>query len=174
MYRHLDIVRTRIAALLIVGAAVVAACGASGSPAKSPTGTAAPPTFQVTIAQDPALGAHLVGENGRTLYVLTKDQPGVSTCTGGCATNWPPFTIDAASTVQGAAGVSGVFATIPRDDGTHQVTFGGAPLYYFAGDAAAGDVNGQGSGGVWFVVSPSGGPVTGDGGSPAPTRDSNY
>ena len=153
---------------------IVAACSASGVPTNSPTGTAAQPIFQVTIAQDPTLGGHLVGENGRTLYILTNDSAGVSTCTAGCATNWPPFTIDAASTVEGASGITGSFATITRDDGTHQVTFGGAPLYYFAGDAAAGDVNGQGSGGVWFVVSPSGGPITGADGSPAATKDANY
>ena len=30
------------------------------------------------------------------------------------------------------------------------------PLYRFAGDAAPGDVNGQGSGEVWFVAAPDG------------------
>ena len=30
------------------------------------------------------------------------------------------------------------------------------PLYRYAGDAKAGDTNGQGSGGVWFAVTPSG------------------
>jgi hypothetical protein len=29
-------------------------------------------------------------------------------------------------------------------------------LYRFSGDAAAGDTNGQGQGGVWFVVAPDG------------------
>lgn len=173
MYHSIANRMTSLAVLLVVGT-LVAACGASGTPAKSPTGTAAEPILQVTVAQDPTLGAYLTGENGRTLYVLTTDTPGVSTCSGGCATNWPPFTIDAASTVQGASGVTGAFATITRDDGTHQVTFGGAPLYYFAGDAAAGDVNGQGSGGVWFVVSPTGAPNTGADGSPAATKDANY
>jgi len=28
------------------------------------------------------------------------------------------------------------------------------PLYYFSGDAAAGEANGQRSGGVWFAVAP--------------------
>lgn len=160
--------------MLFAAGALLAACGTSGTPAQSPTGTAAQPTFQVTIAQDPTLGAYLAGENGRTLYVLTTDKPGFSTCTGGCATNWPPFTVNAGDAVVGATGITGAFATITRDDGTSQVTFGGAPLYYFAGDSAAGDVNGQGSGGVWFVVSPSGGPNTGAGGSPAATKDANY
>jgi hypothetical protein len=35
---------------------------------------------------------------------------------------------------------------------TGQVTYGGRPLYYFAGDAKAGDTNGQGVRGVWFAV----------------------
>jgi len=30
------------------------------------------------------------------------------------------------------------------------------PLYRFAGDAAPGDTNGQGSGGSWFVIGTNG------------------
>jgi predicted lipoprotein with Yx(FWY)xxD motif len=37
-----------------------------------------------------------------------------------------------------------------------QVKVGDWPLYRFANDAAAGDTNGQGVGGVWFVVGPDG------------------
>jgi predicted lipoprotein with Yx(FWY)xxD motif len=36
------------------------------------------------------------------------------------------------------------------------VTYGGRPLYYFAGDAKAGDTNGQGVRGVWFAVTADG------------------
>ena len=43
-----------------------------------------------------------------------------------------------------------------RSDGTFQLVAGDWPLYTFAGDEAAGDVNGQGSGGVWFAVAPDG------------------
>jgi predicted lipoprotein with Yx(FWY)xxD motif len=32
------------------------------------------------------------------------------------------------------------------------VTYGGKPLYHFAGDTAAGDTKGQGLNGLWFVV----------------------
>jgi predicted lipoprotein with Yx(FWY)xxD motif len=32
----------------------------------------------------------------------------------------------------------------------------GFPAYYFANDAAAGDVNGQGVGGVWWVFGADG------------------
>ena len=44
--------------------------------------------------------------------------------------------------------------TIARDDGSLQVTYNGTPLYYFAFDNMPGDANGQGSGDVWFAVSP--------------------
>jgi predicted lipoprotein with Yx(FWY)xxD motif len=36
------------------------------------------------------------------------------------------------------------------------VTYGGKPLYYFAGDAKPGDVKGQGVGSVWFAVAADG------------------
>ena len=78
-----------------------------------------------------------------------------SACTGDCATNWPPLTSDAAPTI-GAGLDASNFATLARDDGSKQVTFFGHPLYYFAGDTAAGQTNGQGKGGKWFVVDATG------------------
>ncbi|MDH3684065.1 MAG: hypothetical protein OEV40_29440 [Acidimicrobiia bacterium] len=43
---------------------------------------------------------------------------------------------------------SGIFATTTRHDGQLQLVAGKWPLYRFTGDAAPGDSNGQGSGGV--------------------------
>ena len=36
------------------------------------------------------------------------------------------------------------FGTITRADGKKQTTYKGMPLYFFVGDKAAGDTNGQG------------------------------
>jgi len=49
--------------------------------------------------------------------------------------------------------------TISAADGTSQLT--GFPAYYFAGDAAAGDTNGQGVGDVWWVFGTDGEPIEG-------------
>lgn len=160
--------------LLGASAAIFAACAGGGSPTTAPV-TAAPviaapttaaatvaPATQVasgltlTLATSPTLGQYVSGANGMALYVFTKDSGTTSACTGGCADNWPPLTVAAASDVTAGAGLLADVGTITRDDGTLQVTLGGHPLYYFKGDAAAGDVNGQGINDVWFVVGPSG------------------
>ena len=96
--------------------------------------------------------AHLVGPTGMTLYLFANDSPGTSNCASACLENWPALTVpegQAAAAVDAASGEVGV---IERADGTFQVTYNGAPLYHFANDTAPGDTNGQGIGGLWFVV----------------------
>src|SRR5215212_9663806 len=65
---------------------------------------------------------------------------------------WPPLAPAEGMTLP--AGVPGELATIERTDGTQQVTYNDIPLYYFAKDEQAGDITGQGVGGVWFIVPP--------------------
>ena len=108
----------------------------------------------VGLATDASVGPFLTGKNGMTLYIFTKDSPGQTVCYDQCAVNWPPFTVDAGETVTGAAGIAGTFGTITRTDGSTQVTYKDLPLYYYVADRKAGDVTGQGVGGVWFVAAP--------------------
>jgi predicted lipoprotein with Yx(FWY)xxD motif len=124
------------------------------TPAPSPSETAEGSAYEVAVGTDATAGKYLTGEGGMTLYIFKKDTAGKSNCSGGCAGNWPPFVLEAGETVNGAAGVTGTFATIARDDGSMQVTYNGAPLYYYAADSKAGDVTGQGVGSVWFVAAP--------------------
>jgi len=157
---------TRTSSLFAVAgiAAILAGCAAQGgggavnSPAAStPVAAGSSPTvFTVDLHQDADLGQILSGAAGKTLYMLTKDPSGSSTCTGSCATTWPPFTIGAADSAVAGAGVSGSIGTIMRADGGSQVAINGHPLYYYSGDAAAGDTNGEGTKDVWFVVSANG------------------
>jgi predicted lipoprotein with Yx(FWY)xxD motif/plastocyanin len=144
-------------------ALLVAGCGAYGGASSATPQASAPAAsgavgsaYVVKVANDKTLGSILVGEDGKTLYVFKKDAGGKSVCNGDCATAWPPFVLEDGETVSGGDGVTGTLATISRNDGAKQVTYMGAPLYYFAKDTSAGDVKGQGFNGVWFVATPSG------------------
>ena len=95
------------------------------------------------------VGAQLggkTGANGMTLYTFDKDQGSESTCYDECAVNWPPF-LAKEGVSKGEA-----WGTTDRKDGAKQWTYNGRPVYYFAGDKAAGETNGDGKGGVWHVV----------------------
>jgi predicted lipoprotein with Yx(FWY)xxD motif len=97
-------------------------------------------------------GETLAGENGLTLYVRIDEADGTIVCVDDCLTNWPPLT----GTVDPGEADAAMLGTVTRTDGTEQVTYNGFPLYYFAGDAAEGDANGEGLGDVWFIANPSG------------------
>lgn len=91
-----------------------------------------------------------VDRNGFTLYVFDNDTPNDSNCNGSpCAVNWPPLYADNGATA------TGDFSLVTRDDATRQWAFKGQPLYFFAGDAAAGDTNGDQVGGIWHAARPA-------------------
>ena len=106
----------------------------------------------LAVATDAKLGQILTATNGMTVYTKNTDSAGKSTCTGTCATAWPPYTVTTGASVAAVAGLSGVLSTITRDDGTMQVTYNGMPLYFYQKDAKAGDATGEGFGGTWHVV----------------------
>ena len=122
------------------------------------TASAAPTMGGLTLdVASSTHGDHIVDPEGRALYIFTNDSPGTTTCMGECLANWPALTADAGGSAVAGTGVSGELGTITRpDDGTTQVTINDMPLYYFIGDTAAGDVNGQGLIGVWFLAGPDG------------------
>ena len=104
-----------------------------------------------------ALGSYLVGDNAMTLYYFTKDtrNSGKSVCKDACAKNWPPLTVASGAVPTAGAGVLGTVGVIRRDDGAHQVTYNGWPLYYWAKDIKPGDTTGNAVGDVWFTVDPN-------------------
>ena len=111
----------------------------------------------VNVSESADFGSILVDGEGMSLYLFTNDtqDSGTSTCTGECLVEWPALTAEG-DPVAGEGVDATLLGTITRDDGSTQVTYNGWPLYYFHEDAAAGDTNGQGLGGVWFLVSPTG------------------
>jgi predicted lipoprotein with Yx(FWY)xxD motif len=121
-------------------------------------GNAAPAKATVVSSASTSLGRVLINSRGHTLYMFGKDTNGKSSCTGQCATFWPPLI--AAGKLQAAAGAkASLLGTTKRTDGRLQVTYKRHPLYTFAKDTKRGETNGEGVnafGGVWDAVSPAG------------------
>ncbi len=108
------------------------------------------------LATNDQFGKFLADGSGRSLYLFTKDTKDTSNCYGKCETAWPPLlTTSTAPTVTDGIDAT-LIGTTTRKDGSMQVTYNGWPLYYFAADQKAGDVNGQAVGKVWWVVSGEG------------------
>ena len=149
----------RIGGLAVAAGLFLAACGASNQASRGGYGAApsAPPVASGASVQSAQskLGKILVDSQGRTLYTFTPDAAGIPTCDGACADAWPPDSVTGVTT-PGEGLDAALFSKVSRGDGTSQLKVGKWPVYRYAGDAAPGDVNGEGSGGVWFVVSPDG------------------
>lgn len=120
--------------------------------------TAAEEMVEGVHGSETELGTILVDPEGFTLYVFTNDTAGESTCNEGCIENWPAVPGD---TAIGSDLDASLFGTTTRADGSEQLTVNDQPLYRYTPDAAAGDTNGQGVGGVWFVVDTDGNLIEG-------------
>jgi predicted lipoprotein with Yx(FWY)xxD motif len=113
------------------------------------------PAAATVAVEDSDFGQIVVDADGQTLYVFLVDESTESTCYDDCEANWPPLTVEA-DPVAGEGVDGSLLGTTEREDGSTQVTLNGHPLYYFAADETADDINGQGVGDVWYVVSPEG------------------
>ena len=171
---------------LAAAALALAACGSSGSAGASSTSSgsngsassstsaagsstassqaAAPTISTATVA---GFGTVLVNGDGRTLYLLTSEKGGKITCTdaNGCTKVWPDTELPSGVTAAKAgSGIqTSLLGTVKDASGSLYVTYGGYPLYTFAGDSSAGEAKGEGItsfGGTWYVISASGQPVT--------------
>ena len=142
--------RALVAVLAIAVIGALAACAGAGNQAV------------VKSAQNTVLGdTILVTPKGMTLYRLSGEKEGNLSCaTQACFAIWRPLWITHGTTPTGARHLG----ALTRPDGRIQVTYEGGPLYTYARDTKAGQVNGNGlkGGGTWQVV------VTTGKGSPAP------
>ena len=137
---------TRILAALVVASALTGtALAASGS-------------IAVVKVRATSLGSTLVASNGNTLYMFAHDTSTKSTCSGMCATYWPPL-LTTGKPKAGPGAHAALLGTTKRAGGKLQVTYHGHPLYFFVNDKKAGATSGEGVkafGGKWFGVSPAG------------------
>ena len=142
-----------LAAWTVAGAGAVAASTTQATVANSGATSAASLT-----AHSSRYGKILFDGRGRVLYLFARDRGGRSSCSGACATAWPPFlTKGAPRTLSGVN--AKLLGTTKRGDGTLQVTYAKHPLYYFKEDTKPGQIkcqNVSNFGGLWLVVAPSG------------------
>ncbi|WP_165987674.1 SCO0930 family lipoprotein [Streptomyces sp. YIM 98790] len=110
----------------------------------------------LSVFEHPEYGEILRDGQGRTLYRFADDSawPMESLCTGDCLDNWPVAKPVDTADVEGVD--PGLLDVFNRPDGAEQLVIDCWPLYWYEGDAEPGDVNGQGVGGKWYVVSPEG------------------
>ena len=151
----------------------LAACGGGGggyggsNPVPNPT---SPPSGGGANGNIPAImsvggsNAFVSTSNQHTLYTLSNDTATASACTtsSGCTSLWPPYLASA-----GATGINNM-QVITRSDGTgQQWAYQGKPLYMYAGDNGALQMNGEGIvsfGGTWHVGRPAASSGGGGGG----------
>ena len=104
----------------------------------------------VLIVQKSAIGYVLAAANGQVVYTYGKDSKGSApTCTGSCATAWPPLT--GKPLASEADKLPGTLGTVSDPNGAKQVTYNGLPLYTFKG-AKPFTTAGNGVGGEWHVI----------------------
>jgi predicted lipoprotein with Yx(FWY)xxD motif len=176
-------------------AALIAGCGSSSS--SSSTTASSPPaasttasttasastskSVMISTASVAGLGTVLVDSTGHTLYTYAPDKKSKVTCTAGCAAFWPPAKLASGEKPVAGAGVkASLLGSDPDPSGGQVATYAGWPLYTFLADKTAGAANGQAldsSGGLWYVISPSGTVITKKAGSsssaPATTSTSS-
>src|SRR4051794_30313318 len=100
-------------------AVVAAGCGGSSSAAASSSHTPSTTGPVISVAHNP-LGSILVDTRGRSLYLFEKDKGTTSTCTGACASVWPPVKAPA-GLVAGRGIAHAKLAVTRRKDGRTQV-----------------------------------------------------
>lgn len=94
----------------------------------------------------------LVDAQGKTLYVFDADVKGIPSCYDQCETAWPPLLLKSIP----ARNLRAPIGSVQRKNGQLQITLNGRPLYYFFQDQKAGDIKGDGLGGVWHIVTTPG------------------
>ena len=88
-----------------------------------------------------AQGIFLIGPNGHSLYIFTKDHGTISACKKAeCTKLWPALT--ATGALKSGPGINAKEVKTAHGQVKHQVTYYGHLLYYFKGDASPGQTNG--------------------------------
>lgn len=137
--------RTLLVVPMVVGALILATATAGASSSHGAK------SVVLSSQSNSTFGTILV--SGDTLYALT---PSKTACKAACLQFWPELTlpegVKAATAGKGVS--SSKIGVVHRAGGVLQVTYGGKPLYYFAGDTKPGQVKGDvtDTWGKWYPI----------------------
>lgn len=115
---------------------VLIGCGDSYSPENSND-----TTITNSLKSQERTVSYLTDANGKSLYTFDKDTLNTSNCDADCQEIWPLFT-----------GIDTGSADIKLFGETDHLAYRKHPLYFFANDSVAGDVNGDNVKNVWHLV----------------------
>ena len=138
--------------------AAVAAAAVLATGCQAATNELHPSREELKAAPRGSLGQVIVDVEGHTVYLFEKDEADESYCHGACESVWPPLTTSRAPALEGRLDSSKV-TLLKRGDGLMQVVYAGHPLYYYQGDTAPKDTNGQEKnqfGAHWYTLRPTG------------------
>jgi predicted lipoprotein with Yx(FWY)xxD motif len=144
-----------VAAVLVV----ISACGGSSGGSSGDGGGSSTGPATVKTASISGYGSALVTNAGVSVYMLSSDPPGASKCSGTCAKQWKPVTVSGSASAGSGVDASKL-STFKRTDGTTQVLYDKHALYTFASPGATSGEGVKGEGGSWYLVAPSGKPIT--------------
>jgi predicted lipoprotein with Yx(FWY)xxD motif len=166
LMRRLLAVILPLAAVAVIAVAVAAGGGSTsgGATNGSAYGATRKPAVGTVKTLRTKLGRILIDARGRTLYLFEKDKGATSSCDGACASVWPPLTTGGKAKA-GPGVTAAKLGVTKRTDGRTELTYGGHPLYTYAGDQKPGDVQGQGLdqfGAEWYVLAPGGHKIDND------------
>jgi predicted lipoprotein with Yx(FWY)xxD motif len=166
--------KLQLAAAIPLAAVGLAACGSGssgGSPAVSPASSpSSSPGTSFSTANIAGLGTVVVDARGRTVYILTAPGKKNVPCedSNGCTAIWPDLPLpDGTTSAHAGSGIdASLLSSMKSSDGETYPTYNGYLMYEYAADSGPGQAHGQGSmtfGGTWWVLSPSGKPITSSG-----------
>jgi len=150
--------RPKLLLTALAASALLAACGSSSSKSTSSTSSGSAMGGGSSAAVKPTSNPQLkqtilVNSQGMTLYHLSGETSAKFICTSSCVAVWHPLTAKSGSKPSGVSSLT----VVKRPEGGEQLAYKGMPLYTFAEDKAAGEVNGQGfkDVGTWMAVTVS-------------------
>ena len=125
------------------------------------------PGWQYGLPQSPATlsqrvtkyGDILTTAGGRTLYIRIGDQFRKSECYSICTAAFPPFLTNGAPMAKGGILAADIGVLVSNVNKGEQLSYGGHPLYTYSGDTKPGDINAEGKGKIWYVISVNALPV---------------